>query len=158
LRCIRAIVAGSLRAAAVAVVCAAAINAAAADRACAPDAEESAVRIKGWIQLQDHFHKYGLGACDDGELAEAYSERVDKLLTRQWKDISTLAFLVKSDPEFMQFVLRHVDARWEEGDAERIASAARKHCPKSATALCAKIIKAIDTMDWGPMLESTQDK
>ncbi len=158
MRCIGSIVVGSLRAGAAAFLCAAAINAMAAERACTPDAEASAVRIKGWIQLQDHFHKYGLGACDDGDLADAYSDRVGKLLTRQWKDVSTLAFLVKSDPEFMQFVLRHVDARWEEGDAEKVASSARKQCPKSATVLCARIIKAIDTMDWGPMLESTQAK
>lgn len=156
MRRIRFIVAGSLRAAALAFVCAATVSATAANRACSPGAEESAARIKGWIQLQDHFHRHGLGACDDGDLADTYSERVDKLLTRQWKDVSTLAFLVKSDPEFLQFVLRHVDAKWEEGDIGKVASSARKHCPKSATALCAKIMKALDTMDWGPELEATQ--
>lgn len=139
-------------------MCAAAISTMAADRTCSPDAEQSALRIKGWIQLQDHFHKFGLGACDDGDLADAYSGRVDKLLTKQWKDVSTLAFLVKSDPEFLQFVLRHVDAKWEEGDAAKVAASARKKCPKSATRLCAEIVKAIDTMDWGPMLESTHGK
>ena len=152
----RSIVEGWLKAGAAALVCTAAINAMAANRACSPDADESALRIKGWMQLQDHFHQHGLGACDDGDLADAYSDRVDKLLTKQWKDISTLAFLVKSDPEFMQFVLRHVDAKWEEGDIGKVASSARKHCPKSATALCAKIMKALDTMDWGPELEATQ--
>ncbi len=130
----------------------------AAERACSPNAEESAARIKGWMQLQDHFHRFGLGACDTGELADAYSNRVDRFLTMQWKDLSTLAFLVKSDPEFLQFVLRHVDAKWEEGNAVKVAANARKKCPKSATRLCAEIVKAIDTMDWGPMLESTRGK
>lgn len=152
MRNFRSIVAGWLKAGAAAFVCAAAINAVAAERVCPPHAEQSVVRIKGWIQLQDHFHKYGLGACDAGDLSAAYSDRVGKLLSKQWKDASTLAFLVKSDPEFLQFVLRHVDATWEEGSVEKVASNARKQCPKSTTALCAKIAKAIDTMDWGPTL------
>ena len=158
MRCVRSIVAGWLIAGAAAFVCAAAIDATAAGRACSPGADESAARIKGWMQLQDHFHKYGLGVCDVDELADAYSERVDKLLTKQWKDISTLTFLVKSDPEFLQFVLRHIDVKWEEADILTVAANARKKCPKSANRLCAEITKAIDTMDWGPMLESMQGK
>lgn len=147
-----------MKAGAAVLICAAAVNATAAERACSPNAEESAARIKGWIQLQDHFHRFGLGACDAGDLADAYSDRVDKLLAKQWKDVSTLAFLVKSDPEFLQFVLHHVDAKWEEGNAGKVVANARKKCPKSATRLCAEIVKAIDTMDWGPMLETTQGK
>ena len=143
------IIAGWVRAGATALVCMAAVNAMAAAPVCSPDAEESVGRIKSWMTLQDHFHKHGLGACDDGDLSRAYSERVDEFLTKKWKDVSTLAFLVKSDPEFLQFVLRHVDASWADGDAEKVASNARRKCPKSATALCAKIGKAIDTMDWG---------
>jgi hypothetical protein len=158
LRPVSLIIVRFLKSAAIALACLAAVNVMAAERVCSPDAEKSLARVQTWMGLQDHFHRYGLGACDDGALSEAYSDRVDTLLKKKWKDVSTLAFLVKSDPEFLQFVLRHVDVTWEEGDAEKIAANARKQCPKSATALCAKIINAIDTMDWGPMLESMQSK
>ncbi|MEO8004951.1 MAG: hypothetical protein ABI771_08600 [Betaproteobacteria bacterium] len=157
MRSTRTIIAAWIRTGAVAFACAAAINAMAADLACSPNAEETAGRIKNWMHLQDHFHKYGLGACDDGGLSEAYSERVDKLLTRNWKDISTLAFLVKSDPEFLQFVLRHVDQKWAQGDAAKVAANARKKCPKSASKVCAEIVTTIDALI-EPIPDSAESK
>ncbi len=118
----------------------------AAQTACSPHAEESAAHLKTWMQLQDHFHKYGRGRCDKGALSEAYSERVAAMLTGNWKGISTLAFLTKSDPEFRQFVLRHIDATWNQGDAGVVAADARKSCPKSAKRLCHDIAKSADAL------------
>ena len=102
MRSVGSIITSLLKSGAIAVACLAVVDAPAAEPACSPDAEQSVGRIQGWIQLQDHFHRYGLGRCDDGELSAAYSDRVDILLTKKWKDVSTLTFLVKSDPEFIR--------------------------------------------------------
>lgn len=118
---------------------------AAREISCPPGGLDTVEGIKSWSQLQQHYHRFGRGRCDDGALAEGYSDVVEKLLLK-WSGVAKLPFLVKSDPEFRAFILHHIDELWQQGNPEIAAAHARKKCPKSAVKLCRDIVKAVDAL------------
>jgi hypothetical protein len=110
----------------------------------ARSAEEGIDRLRSWADLQQAFKRFG--HCDDGHIAEGYSDRVVEMLATQWKTLLQLNALVSASPEFGEFVIRHVDesALWSSAQiAERNA---KTRCPKQATALCSRIANRVDEL------------
>src|SRR5690242_18056824 len=56
---------------------------------------------RDWRILQGHFRLYGF--CDDGPVAEGYSQDVVALLTEKWKLLPELEELGRHDPAFLEF-------------------------------------------------------
>lgn len=108
----------------------------------ATQAEAAIDSVDNWQKLFEHFHAYG--RCDDGALAEAYSDRVAALLATQWASIRKLDRLVKGNAAFRIFVLRHVDSLMSPEQARTIAESAKRRCPKVAKALCADLALAVN--------------
>ncbi|MBF5041599.1 hypothetical protein FGE12_04310 [Aggregicoccus sp. 17bor-14] len=95
-----------------------------------------------WLQVQQVQARYP-ARCDDGALAEGYSELVTSTLAQRWSQVAELARLARTDRAFLAFVLRHVDASASEDDLRRVAENARTACPKGVSrALCADLERA----------------
>jgi hypothetical protein len=60
--------------------------------------------------------------CDDGSIAEGFSESVTRLLADDWEALPALQSLTTMDASFQTFVLRHIDETaplidWKESSA-----------------------------------------
>ncbi|WP_221625103.1 hypothetical protein, partial [Burkholderia contaminans] len=61
-----------------------------------------------WMQLHRQFRKFA--NCDDGAVAEGFSESNSLLLADHWGTIQQLEPVIASAPAFRTFIVRHVDA------------------------------------------------
>ena len=88
-----------------------------------------------WAALYGMFRRYA--GCDDGAIAEGYTDRVMDLLARGWERLPDLAPLVARDPAFAAFVLDHIDATADPADLRRVVSFVEgRGCPDIASDLC----------------------
>ena len=113
-------------------------------RACSPKdartAEEIAGTAHSWGQLHQFYKRFH--HCDDGAIAEGFSESASMLLDKKWRDIPDFDRLSKTDPRFKRFVIRHID----ETDSDRLSRIeynANDQCPRTAENLCREIADAI---------------
>jgi hypothetical protein len=121
-------------------------------RACstteAQRADAEADTLRSWDALYQSFKRYA--HCDDGGIAEGYSESVARILVDHWDTLSELAALSKQDNKFLRFVLKHVDATLNLSDVEKIRANANSKCPPGLNATCTAIkrkaaLKEIDS-------------
>ena len=80
--------------------------------------------------------------CDDGAIAEGYSESVTKLLADDWKSFNRLVALTSRNKNFKSFVLKHIDESVPADRLAKIANNARSECSSSGKHLCLSIAKA----------------
>lgn len=116
-------------------------NAAAQEKPCAKteaiEAENSASRLHNWEDIYKSFKRFR--HCDDGAIAEGYSDSIVRMLADRWNELATLKKLTSSDKDFYTFVLRHIDATTDKSQVEKILINCSKHCPESASRLCSAI-------------------
>jgi hypothetical protein len=87
--------------------------------------------------------------CDDGGLAEGYSESVARLLADHWDKLNELHELVRNDVAFRKFVIRHIDETISCEDTKTIHVNATQKCPKRLKEFCAEIASASNvTKSW----------
>lgn len=102
--------------------------------------------LKSWGSLHKSFQEY-VPRCDDGFIAEGYTEAVMVLLAAHWSSLHELALVAKRDPAFREFVLRHINSSADSGDLKRIEEQAATQCSSKYKALCSSIhaaaVKAI---------------
>ena len=77
--------------------------------------------------------------CDDGGIAEGYSDKIVILLTQHWPTITALSKLANTSPEFERFVLWHVDGLMSPEQGKLIVDNARSHCPTGVEKLCRRL-------------------
>jgi len=110
-------------------------------KACTTPEEKQALdeadTLKDWESIHRSFIHYA--QCDDGAIAEGYSDSIGRLLSRDWKDLRALAKLGATDKKFEGFVLRHIDETLSSDVLKTIASNAEQSCPADQTTLCKKI-------------------
>ncbi len=94
-------------------------------------------RLVSWEMVERAYRQFG--HCDDGSIAEGYSEAVARLLVDQWPTLPNLSMRIKRYPAFGRFVLRHIDATLSTQDVEKIAELASASCPPQDATLCARI-------------------
>jgi hypothetical protein len=100
------------------------------------EAQKEADQLKDWDGVYRSFKRYG--HCDEGGIAEQYSDSVSRLLARDWKHLDALLRLT-SDQAFEDFVIRHIDETMAEDEADLVVANARLHCPPGAQWLCKAI-------------------
>jgi len=95
----------------------------------------------GWGALLRHQRAFG--SCDDGALAEGYSDAVVTLLAHRWDQLDALVGLSARNPDFGLWVIRHIDASASTDDLTSIARNGGR-CTGSAKAriLCREIARA----------------
>lgn len=91
-----------------------------------------------WSSL--HSHQKTFHSCDDGVLAEGYSEAVTHLFAKKWNQLSKFSTLAKKNANFKRWAFRHIDASASSIDLAEIL-ANTDTCLKSALtqSLCEEI-------------------
>jgi hypothetical protein len=97
---------------------------------------------KTWDSLYRLFKQFG--QCDDGGIAEGFSEDVAQLFLKQWAHLDALSRIVVSDRLFQKFVLRHIDATLSEDELKAIEQNSKTLCPARQARLCESINAAAD--------------
>lgn len=98
---------------------------------------EGLATAQSWGELHQQFKRYA--HCDDGAIGEGFSESVSILLAEHWGDIGQLGVILKSDPAFRKFVVRHTNDTVPFDRLEHIAKNADKRCPRNLKKLCRDI-------------------
>ena len=98
--------------------------------------------LRSWDALYRSYKLYR--QCDDGAIAEGYSESVVRILADHWSTLSRLVTLSRRDPRFRRFVLEHVGATTNPDDLKKIRISANTQCPPRLGAICADLAKQAD--------------
>jgi hypothetical protein len=106
----------------------------------AMQAEKEADSLKSWDQVYHAYKRFSL--CDDGAIAEGYSDSVTKLLADDWKNFNRLLALAHQNRGFTSFVLKHIDESVPADRLTKIAHNAQSKCPAGGRNLCHSIAKA----------------
>jgi len=106
-------------------------------------ADAEADTLRSWDALYKSYKRYG--HCDDGGIAEGYSESVARILVDHWNTLSQLASIANKDAKFLRFVLNHVNATLNPNDIEKIKLKATTQCPSGLHALCGDLIKEAES-------------
>jgi hypothetical protein len=115
----------------------------ASGKACTSDeakrAESETDNLRSWKNLYRWYQQYR--QCDDGGIAEGYSEAVARTLVDHWDTLADLEQISKRDVRFRGFVLRHVDETLTDKDLKTISTHAGQRCPDGLTDLCRDLKK-----------------
>ena len=98
-------------------------------------------RLKSWSSIYASYRAY-TPECDDGWMAEGYTQVVVKMLSARWATVHELARLARRDPAFRRFVLNHVDASADPDDLRKVLTNATRQCPRDLGGLCASVANA----------------
>jgi len=102
-------------------------------------AEQEASSLRSWAEVYKSYKNFA--RCDDGAIAEGYSDSIARLLSDNWSTADQLNRLASHDKGFKKFVLRHIDELMSPDQAEKIRDNADAHCPSYTKRLC-KLIAA----------------
>lgn len=105
-------------------------------------AEAEASSLYDWNSIYKSYLRFK--NCDDGAIAEGYSESISRMLGEKWIEIQELQMLIHRDKNFRKFVIRHID---ETIPAERLLTIRRnalERCPRTTGNFCKSIIIVID--------------
>jgi hypothetical protein len=104
---------------------------------------DEADSLRTWDALYKSYRSYR--ACDDGAIAEGYSESVVRILADHWNTLPQLDMLGKRDAKFRRFVIRHVDATLNTDDVVLVKREAKTACPAGLSNLCIDLAKQADS-------------
>jgi hypothetical protein len=93
--------------------------------------------LKSWQNIYDSYRKYQ--QCDDGAIAEGYSDLITGLMANNWDTLKDLKMFTETDKEFLKFVLRHIDASVDPEDVKKVSDNASQHCAADFSELCSLI-------------------
>jgi len=100
-------------------------------------ADSSILRAQKWEDIYKSCEKFK--HCDDGYIAEGYSDLIVKTLAYKWDQVNVLMKLISKDKDFHAFVIRHIDATADKEELEMIIHNFSKRCPKSTEKNCLEI-------------------
>jgi len=103
---------------------------------------DEAGRLRSWDALYRSYRRYA-PRCDDGSIAEGYSESVARILVDHWNTSPRLSELAE-DHWFQKFVLRHIDATMDSGDLYKIRERALHNCPSNQKNICGQLKQAAE--------------
>ena len=83
-----------------------------------------------------------LAGCDDGAVAQWFSDLVVKRLANRWSTFPDLTAMARRDPAFGSWVVSHIDATCDSSDLARAVRNARHRCTRRNGILCRRIVAA----------------
>jgi hypothetical protein len=108
--------------------------------------------MDSWKSVASVFRRFS--KCDDGYIAEGFSDRISYLLADHWEQVPELVALSRTTPGLESFVIRHLDETINLSDARKIEYLAWNSCPNEAEALCRRIKKQLIQPD--PVYRETE--
>lgn len=109
-----------------------------------------------WSDFFAVYKKYAV--CDDGAIAEGFSDSAAKLFANHWDAIGDFIKLIKQDNDFRYFAIKHVDETDDLNDLVRAAQNAKEHCPAGQKQLCDEIWAQAEFPDVAAWLRDNADK
>ncbi len=103
-------------------------------------ASQSVDAINTWPDAYVAYARYG--KCDDGAIAEGFSDRIVHLFASHWSTLSEFKTLAARHAGFERFALRHIDSTADDEELEQMALNARAHCPSEERSLCKSLENA----------------
>jgi hypothetical protein len=100
-------------------------------------AEMEVGSLKKWDDVYKSFRRFA--KCDDGSIAEGFSDSVVHLLATQWSSLPQAATIANKHPSFKKFFLQHIDATADMGELRNIEIFSRTNCPSNLKQLCVVI-------------------
>ncbi len=97
--------------------------------------------LQNWNDLHQVFKRYR--GCDNGALAEGYSDFVVRTLAHRWDTLEELKKLIAADKTFEDFVLKHIDASADPDHIVMVLTNVRERCPVDSKQICSAIEKAV---------------
>src|SRR6266852_666382 len=89
-------------------------------------ADKSLDSLSDWRHVYESFKHYS--HCDDGAIAEGYSDKIASLLVNHWDSVEELLHLWRAHPQFGRFVLAHVDELMSPAQAKNVIKNTRERC------------------------------
>jgi hypothetical protein len=118
----------------------------------ADGADAALDHMASWQSIASVFRRFS--KCDEGSIAEGFSDRISRLLADHWEQVPNLIALSRTTPGLESFVVRHLDETISLPDARKIEKLAWNSCPKEAEALCRRIKKKLIQPD--PVYHETE--
>ncbi len=109
-------------------------------RADADAAQAMIDHLSSWEKIDQGRRRYG--QCDDGSIADGFSEAIARRLVDNWDTLPTLANLIKKDRALQPFVTCHLDETLNSEDLEKIQVLATSSCQPGLKKLCADVKRA----------------
>lgn len=106
----------------------------------AQSAENSIDSLDSWQSIQSAYKRYG--RCDDGAIAEGFTDKVVHLLATRWSSLGQAQKIIARDPAFKTFMLQHINPSALSSELDHVAHLATYQCPRSAAILCKQIARA----------------
>lgn len=103
----------------------------------AQQAEAVSASATSWRQLHRQFEQYA--HCDDGAIAEGFSESITLLLADHWETLRQIEPMIVAEPPFREFIVRHIDETVPAERLQRIGRNAGQQCPHNLKSLCQDI-------------------
>ena len=73
----------------------------------AMEAEKAVAVARDWKSLYTVYKRYR--QCDDGSIAEGFTESVIRVLVDKWSTLNDFSMLARKDKGFAEFIYRHID-------------------------------------------------
>jgi hypothetical protein len=100
--------------------------------------ERMSVQYKSWSELHKNYIKYR--NCDDGAIAEGFSESTTVLLEKKWGDFTKNYFTYSKDKNFIEFIIKHIDATTKAERLIVIKRNAENFCSAQMKEFCNTVI------------------
>ena len=111
-------------------------------------ADKSIDPLGSWKEI--HFAYMYFKACDDGGIAEGYSDGIAKIMANHWTSLPRVKPFIKADPAFETWFIRHLDETNSYDDSMKIDRLARTACPRGMRELCIEIHEQIRSYGCDP--------
>lgn len=118
----------------------------------ADSADAALEQMNSWQSTASVFRRFS--KCDDGYIAEGFSDRISRLLADHWEQVPDLVALSRTTPGLESFVVRHLDETINLADAKKISNFAWNSCPKGAEVLCRRLERKL--IDPDPVYRETE--
>ncbi|HEX5484434.1 MAG TPA: hypothetical protein VFX23_00415 [Limnobacter sp.] len=105
-------------------------------------ADTALEKVRNWEDVHRWYVKFGI--CDDGYLSEGLSDTIGGLMIQNWSKIGEFAATAHRNPQFLAFVLKHVNSTLDSQALGSIRENALNHCPEGYSDTCRKIGNSAD--------------
>lgn len=103
-------------------------------------AESVAVYVSSWEEAYFAFIEFG--HCDDGAIAEGFSEKISLLWSEHWETLPEMYVFFNKSSKFRAFVMRRVhDETVPEERWSIIRNNAKNNCSEVASNFCVQVLK-----------------
>jgi hypothetical protein len=106
------------------------------------EALDVASTLRDWDTLYAAYMRFL--PCDDGAIAEGFTESVVRILVEHWASLGRLSKFAKKDPSFLRFIYRHITSSADPEDLKQILNNLKKHgCPTADCEVCREVELAV---------------